>query len=133
MCFLSSEFLLLALDVVAHGQDKDAPGQPGHDIPAKGGQHGGILDAGVLAAAEDGSWMLGAPPAVGHIDNRHVESAEDAQDGSKCLHLRSGGKAAEQQVADVDKPENESGCEACVPCPPDAPGAAAPDRKSVVS
>ena len=71
--------------------------------------------------------MLGAPPAVGHIDDGDVEGAEDAEDGGQGLHLRAGGETAEEQVADVDEPENEGGGEAGVPGPPDAPGATAPD------
>ena len=94
----------------------------------EGGQHGGVLDAGIVAAAEDRGGMLGAPPAVGHIDDGHVERAEDAQYGGQGLHLRAGGKAAQQQVADVDEPENEGGGQAGVPGPPDAPGAASPER-----
>jgi len=44
------------------------------------------------------------------------------------LDLRAGGKAAQEQVADVDKPEDQGGGEAGVPGPPDAPGATAPER-----
>ena len=80
------------------------------------------------SAAEDRGGMLGAPPAVGHIDDGHVEGAEDAQDGGQRLHLRAGGKAAQQQVADVDEPEDQGGGQPRVPGPPDAPGAASPER-----
>ena len=65
--------------------------------------------------------MLHAPPAVGHIDDGHVESAEDAEDGGQRLHLRPGGKAAQQQVADINQPQNEGGGQPRVPGPPDAP------------
>ena len=84
-------------------------------------------DAGVRSAAEDRGGVLGAPPAVGHVYDGDVEGAEDAEDGGQGLHLRAGGEAAQEQVADVDEPEDEGGGEAGVPGPPDSPGAAAPE------
>src|SRR5258708_22640032 len=72
--------------------------------------------------------MLSAPPAVGHVDDGDVEGSEDAEDGGQRLHLWASGEAAQKQIADVDEPENEGGGETRVPCPPDTPGAAAPQR-----
>ena len=88
----------------------------------------GVFHAGTLRAAKDGRGMLGAPPAVGHVNDGHIERAEDTEHSGERLHLRAGGETAQQQVADVDEPEHERSGEASVPGPPDAPGAAAPER-----
>ena len=72
--------------------------------------------------------MLRAPPAIRHIDDRHVECAEDSQHGGQRLHLGPGGEAAQEQVADVDEPQNQRGGEARVPGPPHTPRAPAPKR-----
>src|SRR6516225_11372350 len=94
--------LMLALHMVAEEQDEQAPAKPCQHIPAEGGEHRRVLDTGIRAAAKDRGWMLRAPPAIGHIDDGHVECAKDPEDCRKCLHLWASCEAAQQQVADID-------------------------------
>ena len=119
--------LAAAFDGVTEAEDEGSPHGPGGEVPENSGVHGGI-DAGVCTAAEDGSGVLGAPPADGHEADGDVDGSEDGQNGGEDFCLAGGGEAAEQDVADVEEPEEEVGGEACVPCPPDAPCGAAPEH-----
>src|ERR1035438_1445353 len=58
------DLLLLALDLVAEGEDEDSPRHPGQHVPTQDGLHGRV-HAGIRVSTEDGGGMLGAPPAVG--------------------------------------------------------------------
>ena len=44
------------------------------------------------------------------------------------MALTGGGEPAEQEIADVKKPEEQHAGESSIPCPPDSPGCPAPDR-----
>ncbi len=72
--------------------------------------------------------MLRPPPARGHINDRHVDVAEDGQHRGDGAHLRSGREIPQQQIANVDQPEDEGRGETLVPRPPNAPGVAGPKR-----
>ena len=97
--------------------------------PARFQKNAGSMDfihAGVGASAKDRSWVLGAPPADGHVDDGHIDGGKDGEDGRESLALTGGGEAAQQQIADIEKPEEQHAGEASVPCPPDSPGGASP-------
>ena len=55
-------------------------------------------------------------------------AAKTESTAARTSGLAGGGEAAQQQVADVEQPEQKIGGEAGVPGPPDAPGGAAPEH-----
>ena len=126
----SGILLMTALDLIAQEENQQSPAEPGKHVPSKRSEHGRIFHPGTGITTKDRCWMLRAPPAVRHVHDGHVERAEDAEYSSHGLHLRSSGEAAQEQITDVNEPENGGGCEASVPRPPDAPCAASPQRPS---
>jgi hypothetical protein len=124
--FLLGE-LATAFEGEAEEQDEDAPDAPACEVPEEGREHGGV-HARVGAAAEDRSGVLGAPPADGHVDDRDIDGGEDGEDCGEGLGLASRGETTQHEVADVEEPEQKHAGEAGIPCPPDAPGYAPPDR-----
>src|SRR5438477_250556 len=72
--------------------------------------------------------MQGAPPVDGFVDDGYVDDTDDGKDSScTCAGRGSTHVVAQHDIADVDKPQDQRGGEAGVPCPPCAPGRAAPD------
>ena len=55
-------------------------------------------------------------------------AAKMAKTAETIAVLTGSREASDEEIADVEEPEEEVGGEAGVPCPPDAPGGAAPDH-----
>src|SRR5947209_5110842 len=72
--------------------------------------------------------MQGAPPVNGFVDDGDVYEANDGEDGpSSCTGRGAAHVAAQHDVGDVDEPEDESGGQTGIPCPPCSPGGTPPD------
>ena len=102
---------------------EDHKGQPIHHERV----HHVRIDAGTFASTDDGLRMLCAEPSDGHVHERDVEESEDRQDRGENLRLSARGVLAQDEIADVDEPQDERAGEACVPCPPDAPDGTRPE------
>src|SRR5215469_4828730 len=73
--------------------------------------------------------MLGAPDANRKIVERDAEKNENAEDGGRGgAALEIVDKRAQDQIGDVQNPENQRQRQAPVPCPPNAPDGMRPDR-----
>src|SRR6266568_4528306 len=72
--------------------------------------------------------MQATPPVHGFVNDRHIDEADDTEDGGGTRASRGASHiAAQHQVADVDKPEHQRGREFRVPGPPGAPDWTSPE------
>ena len=73
--------------------------------------------------------MQCAPPVHRLIDDRDIDEANDrqyragARAGRGAAHV-----AAQHEIADIDKPEDQGRGQARIPRPPRTPGCSSPDR-----
>src|ERR1700675_1837690 len=66
-------------------------------------------------------WMLGPEEPNREVNERHAERAQNRKSSREQRRFSAGRKTAQKKITDVDEPENQSGGEAHVPRPPDAP------------
>src|SRR5262249_25357405 len=71
--------------------------------------------------------VVGAEPAVRHIDDGHIKESKDCQRGSHDRGGTSFRPAAHNQIAQIKQPQDQRGGEAHIPHPPFTPGIACPD------
>src|SRR5207302_4165967 len=68
------------------------------------------------------------PPVDGLVDDGYVYEADDGEHSpGTCTGGGAPHVAMQHDVGDVDKPENKSGGQTGIPCPPSSPGGAPPD------
>src|ERR1041385_2694067 len=72
--------------------------------------------------------MVRAEPAIGHVNDRHIEKSKYRKRGRQNRGGSGCRRAPHHQIAHVQQPQHERGVEAHVPRrPPDTPGIARPD------
>src|SRR3974390_792920 len=86
------------------------------------------VESGTLTTHNYRCGVLCAPPANRKKDERNVEKSENAEQGAEegaAIGLFN--QRTEQQVGNIEEPEDEGGGEPGVPGPPDAPDRMGPD------
>src|SRR5579863_5935564 len=121
------KFMAEALERVALDENENHDAQNRVNAERENFAHRGI-EPGIRAAENHGLRMRGAPKAVGDVNERDINISKDAEDGRKSgAALGLVHKTAEQDVGNVEEPEDEGGRKAGVPSPPNTPDGMGPD------
>src|SRR5580704_1989945 len=122
------EFVAQLFQTIAFHDQKNHQGMKRKNAEEKHLAHGG-LEARTGSSHNDRGRMLGAPPANGTEDDGNVDEREDAEERAK---KRSAigflDQGTQEQIGNVEKPENERGGEPRIPGPVNAPGGLGPNR-----
>src|ERR1700722_1302041 len=101
-----------AIQGVAEGDEEEAPKEPRDEVGVEG-RFERLVEAGAgVGGEEDRGRMLRAPPLRGVVHDGDIDRGEDGEHGGYGVDLTGRREAANQQVADIDKPEEEFGSEA---------------------
>src|SRR6187402_159231 len=119
-----ADLLFSSNDGVSRPYERGAPHDPGQSIPGESAFHIGIE---VSVSGEHGGGVLRTPPANRLIDNRNIDTGEDAEDRSQRVSLHTAGIAANEEITHVKQPEKKVSRCSRIPCPPDTPGGTAPE------
>src|SRR5258708_36104440 len=86
------------------------------------------MEAGTRRAQNDRLRMLGPPPPNGAVNKRNVNESEYSKKRAKqCAAVGLFDQRAQEQVGNVEQPQNEGGSKPRIPGPPDAPHGMRPD------
>src|SRR4029077_4081633 len=86
-------------------------------------------EAGIFSAQDHRLRVLRAPNAIRQINEWDIEKCKDAKNsGKRGATLRIFEQATQQEIRNIEQPEDERAGEARVPGPPDTPDRAGPDR-----
>src|SRR5258708_24671595 len=86
------------------------------------------MEAGTRRAQNDRLRMLGPPPTDRSEYERYINECENSKQRAKqCAAVGLFDQCAQEQVRNVEQPQNEGGSKSCIPGPPDAPHGMRPD------
>src|ERR1700730_2781316 len=117
-----------ALEAIAVHQNGDHDSEHGDHAQEQDLGHRGIKP-GALTAEDDGLRVLCPPETVRHVDERDIEKRKNTEDcGKSGAALGVFEQTPQQQIGNIEQPE-EKGCgQPRVPGPPNAPDRAGPQR-----